>query len=260
MAPKADGSVDRRDVLTRAARAVLVAVWVVVVMLLSAGVADAHPGFRPDEIEAGVPSTVDLVIEHDCDAVGGVEAPTTVVAIQVPDALATVEPLHLPGWRTSTESDESGRTTTVQWTAEADADRDAPPILPVRLTARTTDDPMTIALVVLQECSRGSYLWGGGDDREPPVSLRILPGVLAQSSASELQSGGPASTPTVEPSSPRLEPSAAAPSLRAGSPSEENNIRPREDGSSLATALGPVLWAVAVLALATAGGLWMSRR
>lgn len=177
-------------------RATAALVFTITMSMVGIGPAWAHPGLRPAEVTAGEAAEVELVVEHDCDARDGEPSPTTLVAIQVPPELATAEPLPLAGWQTRTEVDDSGRTTVIEWTVAGDEQPETPPVLPLRVTADTTEETTEVELVVLQECTAGSYVWGGGDPDEPPVRLTVAPGTYTPPSPSPSPSPAPSAAQT----------------------------------------------------------------
>ena len=212
--------------------------------ILGGGVAWAHPGLRPAEVTAGETSDLELVTEHDCDPSNGEPSPTTLVAIQVPPQLATAEPLPLEGWQTSTETDDSGRTTVIEWTVAEGEQPETPPTLPLRVTADTTDETTEVELVVLQECTTGSYVWGGGDPDEPPVRLTVAPGTYTP----------PSPSPSTSPAPTAAETAGATPepaTTPSSEPTGDDGTMPDEDGQS--SSMPAVL--LVITALIVAGGV-----
>lgn len=203
--------------------------------ILGAVPAWAHPGLRPAEVAAGESTELELVIEHDCDPRDGEPSPTTLVAIQVPEELAAAAALPVEGWRTSAETDDAGRTTVIEWAVEEGAQPETPPTLPLRVTADSTTETTEIGLVVLQECSTGSYLWGGGDEDEPAVRLTVTPGTHTPPS--------PSPSPSTEEASPAVTPSASDPS---DPPDDGGSDRAEGDQGQG----GTVWWVVVALLLA----------
>lgn len=203
----------------------------------------AHPGLRPAEVAAGESTGLELVMEHDCDPRDGEPSPTTLVAIQVPEELAAAAALPVEGWRTSAETDDAGRTTVIEWAVEEGAQPETPPTLPLRVTADTTIETTEVGLVVLQECSTGSYLWGGGDEDEPAVRLTVTPGT--HTAPSPALAPSPSLSPTAD-----EEPSAAAsPSAAPDRPDDAATDQPDEEQDQ-----GDTPWLVLLPALLLAAG------
>ena len=211
--------------------------------------ARAHPAFRPPEATAGEPTQLELVMEHDCDPRDGQPDPTTLVAIQVPEQLATAEALPTEGWTASADTDGSGRTTVIEWTVEQGAQPATPPTVPLRVTADTTTEPTALALVVLQECSSGSYLWGGGDDDEPPVRLTVAPGIYTAPS--------PPPTPSSSPTTEQAPETSPTPSTAAPS---DDTVAAAADVEQDQGATVWLLLAMVVLAGAVGAGVIVRRR
>lgn len=234
-------------------RAATIAGTTAALLLLGGGVALAHPALRPAEAPAGEPTELELVMEHDCDPVDGADDPTTSVAIQVPEALASTEALPLTGWETSSETDGEGRTTVIEWTVADGALPETPPTLPLRVTPDTADEPLDLDLVVLQECAEGSYLWGGGDEDEPPVALTVTPGTFDRPTPTTASTPAATTSPTATPT-----PSAPTPTAPATAPTSGSDPSSPSDESG---AFEPVLWALgAFAAAAVAVGLLALRR
>lgn len=227
----------------RIRRGLAVLTLTVAAVSIAGGPAWAHPGLRPAEITAGEPTELELVTEHDCDPRDGEPAPTTLVAIQVPEELAAAEALPIEGWRTSAETDDDGRTTVIEWAVEEGAQPATPPTLPLRVTADTTTEATELELVVLQECTAGSYLWGGGDEDEPPVRLTVAAGTFAAASPS------PAASPATDEPSTVTGPS-TAPSVDR--PDDPATIEPNETPGQRATVWIVVLAILLAAAVATA--------
>lgn len=239
----------------RLRRTITVAGITVLLAMIGGGVAIAHPALRPAEVPAGEPAELELVMEHDCDPVNGADDPTTAVAIQVPDAIAAAEALPLSGWQTGSETDGEGRTTVIEWTVEEGASPDTPPTLPLRLTPATASESLDLDLVVLQECSEGSYLWGGGDEDEPPIALTVTPGTYEE--PTEAATHTPAATPTPSSAPTSSNPPASAPTSTEPTAAPSLSAQPEEPSGTL----GPVLWALgAFTAAAAAIGLFTLRR
>lgn len=219
--------------------------FTIAVSVLGAGTAWAHPGLRPSEVTAGEATDLELVTEHDCDPSNGEPSPTTLVAIQVPPELAAAEPLPLAGWQTSTEVDDSGRTTVIEWTASDTAPPETPPVLPLRVTADTTQEITEVELVVLQECTVGSYVWGGGDPDEPPVRLTVAPGTYTPPS--------PSPSPSPAPTASSAASATPAPAVTPSSePTGDDTATTDEDGQG-SSAMLAVLIVVGALVAVGAG-------
>lgn len=211
--------------------------------------ARAHPAFRPAGATAGEPTQLELVMEHDCAPRDGQPDPTTLVAIQVPEKLATAEALPSDGWTVSAEIDETGRTAVIEWTIEQDAQPATPPTLPLRVTPDSTTEPTRLELVVLQECSAGSYLWGGGDDDEPPVGLTVAPGTYT----------APAPSPALPSPSITEQDPGTSPPTSTTAPSADVAADAADEEQDRSVAVWPLLGLV-FLAAGVVAGVTLRRR
>lgn len=158
--------------------------------------AAAHPGFRPDEVPAGERTDVELAMAHDCEVPGGGTSPTTVVDVQIPEAVGDVEPLERDGWTLNLAGDADGSILRVEWTRDAGTTEAEPPVFRLLVTPATQESTATIPWKVYQGCETGEYRWGAGSEGEPSVDLTVTPGTYTPRTASPIPRPTPSAKPT----------------------------------------------------------------
>lgn len=147
--------------------------------LLTAGAALAHPSFDPNQVPAGEAVETTLVIPHGCAPGGGMPGedggnPTTLVELQLTDAIAAFAARDVAGWDLSRDGD------VVTWRDAGGATTD-PLELPVSLTITGAAED-ELYLSVYQQCEAGGeFRWIGTPDREadhPAVKLTLTSGAV----------------------------------------------------------------------------------
>lgn len=148
--------------------------------LLVAAPAGAHPFFEPDEVPVDSVAELRLQLAHGCTAghddadETADEEPTREVAIEVPDAVAWVEPAETQGWDLELERDGDGRAEVIVYTAADGTDEEAPGFDLEAVHRGEVDDE--VHWRVLQACDEGTHRWVGTDEdpaEEPAVTVTL---------------------------------------------------------------------------------------
>lgn len=227
-----------------------VMIMISLLVALSSAPAWAHPGFRPDEVPAGEQTEVELAIAHHCERPGGGISPTTVVAVQIPDAIAEVVPLDLNGWSVDGPSTSDSGSREFQWTAEQTTPDADPPVFRLRVVPDTQQTAITVEWKVFQGCEEGSHLWGGGSADEPPVRLTVTPGVYDAPDPSP-------SDATVDEPSPPITPDPDTPTAATTAPTTQAAEDDRGQSPASGTPWIPVATTAAVALTGLA--IWVGR-
>lgn len=173
---------------------------------LLAAPAAAHPFVAGGELPVDSLATLRLSMAHGCGGDGGGgEAPTTEVALEVPDWLRIVEVAAAEGYASETETAADGTVTAVVWTAEGVGE--PAPAFDLEVVASGTPGE-TRHLAVFQGCETGSYRWVGTPDEpadDPAVDVALV----------EADPGAP--PPPAEPAAPAEE-AGGDPTDRSGAP------------------------------------------
>ena len=242
----------RRLVLTLTATSVM--------LLLLAGVALAHPGFRPSQVAGGEPTELTLAMAHGCTE--GEPPPdddeqiypTALVAVQVPAGVRDVEPREKPGWTLEVERDDDGTVTAFEWRIDEGTEAVEAPDFQLSATPYGSNGE-TIYWAVYQECTEGFYRWidtGDDPDADPAVRLTLTSGATPPPPTAPA-SPSPSSTPSAaDTPSPSIAPS---PSLSPVSPAPPTS----DDAAGGPGLILPVVLVVAAAAL-VAVGLWSRSR
>ena len=155
----------------------------VLATLLVAGPAAAHPFFDPDEVPVDSIAEVTLDIAHGCFANGDEghshgdaedEEPTREVAVEVPGAVAWIEPAEPDGWELEIERDDDGRAEVLVYTAEEGTDEPAPQF-DLELVVRGEEGD-ELHWRILQACDETTYRWVGTDEEpaeDPAVTMTL---------------------------------------------------------------------------------------
>lgn len=223
-----------------------------VLATLTTAPAWAHPGFRPAEVPAGEQTEVELAIAHDCEVSGGGTSPTTVVDVQIPDAIAEVEPLERDGWTLNLAGDANGSILRAEWTSDVGTTEAEPPAFRLLVTPATQESTTTIPWKVYQGCETGEHRWGAGSEDEPAVDLTVTPGTYTPPTAAPTS----APTPSASPSTPAsTTPTTSGPATRAGAETVD------EQGLGTGGPSGgpPWLLLAAVTVALVAVALWLLR-
>lgn len=221
-------------------------------LLLLAGVAQAHPGFRPPEVAGGEPTELTLAMAHGCTE--GEPPPdddeqvypTSLVAVQVPVGVRDVQPSEKRGWTLKVKQDDDGAVTSIEWRINEGTEAVEAPQFQLSATSYGSDGEI-IYWAVYQECTEGFYRWiDTGDDPDADPAVRLT-----------LTSGATPPPPTAPASpSPSLMPSPADTPSSSIAPSPSPSPTPVSSGSA-----APVLLVLATAAaVLVAVGLRSRRR
>jgi uncharacterized protein YcnI len=160
--------------LTRRAVALAAALTV-----LTATAAAAHPSFNPNELPGGEPVETVLVVPHGCSPTGGMPdgddaTATTLLELQLTDAVLDLQPGEIEGWETSRDGD------VVRW-EDAGGATTEPIELPVTISL-AGDSGEDIYLAAYQACAEGGeFRWIGTPDAEaewPAAKLTLTSGAV----------------------------------------------------------------------------------
>jgi uncharacterized protein YcnI len=155
----------------------------VLATLLVAGPAAAHPFFDPDEVPVDSIAEVTLDLAHGCGladdnghahADDGDEEPTREVAVEVPAAVAWIEPAEADGWELEIERGDDGRAEVLVYTAEEGTDEPAPQF-DLELVVRGEEGD-ELHWRILQACDETTYRWVGTEEEpaeDPAVTMTL---------------------------------------------------------------------------------------
>ena len=155
----------------------------VLATLLVAGPAAAHPFFDPDEVPVDSIGEVTLDLAHGCgleDDNGhshgddADEEPTREVAVEVPAAVAWIEPAETDGWELEVERADDGRAEVIVYRAEDGTDEPAPQF-DLELVVRGEEGD-ELHWRIMQACDETTYRWVGTDEEpaeDPAVTMML---------------------------------------------------------------------------------------
>lgn len=156
----------------------------VLATLLVAGPVAAHPFFDPDEVPVDSIAEVTLDLAHGCgleDDNGGHthgdaqdEEPTREVAVEVPAAVAWIEPAEPDGWELDIERADDGRAEVLVYRAEEGTDEPAPQFgLELVVRGEEGDE---LHWRIMQACDETTYRWVGTEEEpaeDPAVTMML---------------------------------------------------------------------------------------
>lgn len=116
--------------------------------------ASAHVHIVSDTPAAGGTTTLGFAFSHGCDG-----APTTSVAIEVPEGVANVTPNVQAGWTISVEEGDDGVPTSVTYTAETPVEDGYKATVSLDVLFAEDTAGTTIAFPVVQSCTEGENAW-----------------------------------------------------------------------------------------------------
>ncbi|GAA3631047.1 hypothetical protein GCM10022200_12350 [Microbacterium awajiense] len=116
--------------------------------------ASAHVNVTPGTPAAGSNTTLTFAFSHGCDG-----APTTALAIEIPEGVAGVKPNVQAGWTITVEEGEDGVPTSVTYTTDTPVEDGykASVALDVLLGEDTAGS--TLAFPTVQSCTEGENAW-----------------------------------------------------------------------------------------------------
>jgi uncharacterized protein YcnI len=143
-----------------------------VVTVLVALPAAAHPFVRGGEVPVDSVATITLAMAHGCgteDSGGG--DPTTEIALEVPDQLRVVEVAEDPEYSAAYEVGDDGRIEVITWTATGEGEPAPDLEFDAVLTGEVGDE---VYLRVFQGCEGFAYRWiGTPDDPADDPAVRV---------------------------------------------------------------------------------------
>jgi uncharacterized protein YcnI len=143
-----------------------------VVTVLVALPAAAHPFVRGGEAPVDSVATLTLAMAHGCgteDSGGG--DPTTEIALEVPDQMRVVDVAEDPEYTATYEVGDDGRIEVITWTASGDGEPAPDLEFDAVLTGEVGDD---VYLRVFQGCEGFAYRWiGTPDDPADDPAVRV---------------------------------------------------------------------------------------
>jgi uncharacterized protein YcnI len=151
------------------------AVAVVLLAVVGAAPADAHPFVRGGEMPVDSVATITLAMAHGCgteDAGGG--DPTLEVALEVPDAMRIVEVADDEAYEHDLEAGDDGRIEVVTWSAAGEGEPAPDLDLDVVVTGDVGEE---LYLPVFQGCEGFAYRWVGTPDEpadDPAVGVILI--------------------------------------------------------------------------------------
>lgn len=156
-------------------------------VLMTAVAASAHPSFDPNQLPSGEPVDAVLVVPHGCDPGGGIPeesgaSPTVVLDLQLTDQVPAFVAHDIEGWTVERSSDGE----VVRWTA-TDGGTSGPLEFPVTLAVEGPADE-AFYLAASQECEQGSFRWIGTPEQaaeHPAVKLTPTAGEIGASEPEE---------------------------------------------------------------------------
>jgi uncharacterized protein YcnI len=136
---------------------------------LFAGVASAHVTVGPKETSQGKYEMFTVKVPSEKE-----EVTTTKIEVQIPEDVNITRFEPKPGWTYETQKDESGKITSVTWTAENDG-LSATEFGQFNMNGKVGDEVTEIVWKAYQTYSDGSVVeWAGAEDSEHPASLTVV--------------------------------------------------------------------------------------
>lgn len=116
--------------------------------------ASAHVGVSPEVAPAGTRTTLQFSFSHGCD-----DSPTTVLAVDIPDAVTTVTPVVDGEWTITRDIGADGVPTRVVFTADDPIDSGLRASVALDVTFAEGAAGESVAFPVEQSCVVGSTAW-----------------------------------------------------------------------------------------------------
>ncbi|QEW01195.1 DUF1775 domain-containing protein [Microbacterium caowuchunii] len=133
--------------------------------------ASAHIHVTPDAAAAGAASSLTFSFSHGCE-----QSPTTALVVTIPDGVTNVLPLADAAWTVDRDVTETGRTTSVTYTAVTPIDTGLKGQvgMDVRFAEELAGEE--VAFPVVQQCAEGEAAWTevaepGAEEPEFPAAV-----------------------------------------------------------------------------------------
>ncbi|WP_322409476.1 DUF1775 domain-containing protein [Microbacterium invictum] len=163
--------------------------------------ASAHIGVSPEVAPAGTRTTLHFSFSHGCE-----DSPTTTLAVDIPEEVATATPVVDGEWTITRDVGADGVPTRVTFTADEPIESGLRASVALDVTFAEASTGATVAFPVEQTCVTGSTAWNevaeaGAEEPEHPAPVVLVSapedGVASEHGASHggAASENPAETP-----------------------------------------------------------------
>ncbi|WP_040208229.1 YcnI family copper-binding membrane protein [Neobacillus jeddahensis] len=138
-------------------------------LTIFAGAASAHVTVQPNETSQGKYEVFTVKVPSENEQV-----PTTKIEVKIPEDVDVTRFEPKPGWKYELQKDESGKITSVTWTAEGEG------LSPTEFTmfnmsGKVGDNAEKIVWKAYQTYEDGSVVeWVGAEDAEKPASVTVV--------------------------------------------------------------------------------------
>ena len=138
-------------------------------VLLFAGIASAHVVVYPKQVTQGTYEKFSVRVPSEAE---GVSTTSVKVAIPAEVNISRVEPK--PNWTYTLENDDSGKITSVTWSAEGDG-LSQTEFTDFNIQGKVADDAESIVWKAYQTYSDNSLVeWIGGEGEDKPASVTVV--------------------------------------------------------------------------------------
>lgn len=136
---------------------------------LFAGVANAHVSVQPNETVQGTYEVFTVRVPSESE-----ESSTTKVEVRFPAEVNISRFESKPGWRYELQKDESGKITSVTWTADGEG-LSPTEFIQFNLQGKVADDATEIVWKAYQTYADGSVVeWVGAEGSDTPASVTTV--------------------------------------------------------------------------------------
>lgn len=219
--------------------------------LLFAGMASAHVTVKPSISQPNAWETYTLKVPVEKNI------PTTKIALKIPKEVAFKQYEPVPNWKVATEKDNSGKVTTVTWSAEKDGIQ-AGQYQRFSFVAQNANQNTEAAWNTFQYYSDGSIVeWTGDEGSSTPHSItKIIAEAPPEATAHAADSGHDSAGTAADHASTDTAKDSSNPAP-ASSSATKAALAP---ASSVAQTTALILSIIAVVLGATAVGIALKRR
>ena len=144
-------------------------VSMIAMMVLFAGVANAHVTVQPEETWQGKYEVFTVRVPSENE-----EAPTTKVEVIIPDEVNITRFEPKPGWTYEVQKNDTGKITGVTWTTEGEG-LSPTEFADFTMQGRVDDEAMELVWKAYQTYKDGSVVdWDGAPDSNKPASVTAV--------------------------------------------------------------------------------------
>ncbi|ANS76742.1 nuclear export factor gle1 [Paenibacillus yonginensis] len=152
--------------------------------LLFAGIASAHVTVKPAESAPDAWETYTMKVPTEKDL------PTVKVALKVPEQAELEQYQPVPGWKTTTDKDDSGKIKTITWEADAGSGIEPGQFQQFSFVAKNPANESDLAWDAFQYYSDGTVVeWTGEEGGDNPHSITKITSAAAGAASADAGHG-----------------------------------------------------------------------